>query len=460
MRPGRQIGAAGRAFCRRIGCSLTARSWSGGYSISKSPCPIVLPTWTIEWHESAAEAGLRFRRVDLFLDRPVEPAVEEDRVIVAAGAPFRRLRAADVLHVLDRLAVPLVVERREVVRRRVPLVVDVLVTARAHGARHEEVRRDDAADVRVGRRRKERAVGTAPFLLHRQRRHERVLDAVRLAARRVTARAVRDRSQRRDRDERDRDVRDPRPAKGARGVPQRRAEDPRTRRGHSRVRGHQRRLRPGGAGEQDPDTGDEPEGQERRRDETDDAGLQVSDERSRRQRRQCQAERRVQRDVGVVPQRGGRESVEIRRADQQDDEPGRMERHRSPLVSEQEIASQIVAHGSSARKSRPYPATPAGRRVHLRLFCSNTGHRGPGFDVTAPITCVALSEAGRTPAASRRTYAQAIRRLPFTSEILSYRAEYRPSSRVAYDNQACPKLLPREVRHDPDRSSTRCRCRT
>ena len=31
--------------------SLTARSCSGGYSISKSPCPIVLRTWTIEWHE-------------------------------------------------------------------------------------------------------------------------------------------------------------------------------------------------------------------------------------------------------------------------------------------------------------------------------------------------------------------------------------------------------------------------
>ena len=36
----------------------------------------------------AAEARLRFRRVDLLLDRPIEPAVEEHRVIVAAGAPL------------------------------------------------------------------------------------------------------------------------------------------------------------------------------------------------------------------------------------------------------------------------------------------------------------------------------------------------------------------------------------
>ena len=90
----------------------------------------------------AGEAGLRFRRVDLLLDRPIEPSVEEHRVIVTAGAPLRRLRADDVLHVLDRFAVPLVVERREVVHRRVPLIVDVLVAAAARRAGQEEVRRE------------------------------------------------------------------------------------------------------------------------------------------------------------------------------------------------------------------------------------------------------------------------------------------------------------------------------
>ena len=36
----------------------------------------------------AAEPGLRLGRVDLLLDRRVEPAVEEHRVVVAAGAPL------------------------------------------------------------------------------------------------------------------------------------------------------------------------------------------------------------------------------------------------------------------------------------------------------------------------------------------------------------------------------------
>ena len=91
----------------------------------------------------AAQPGLRFRRIDLFLDRPVEAAVEEDGVIVAAGAPLAGPRADHVLHVLDGLAVELVVERREVVHRALPLLVDVLVALAAGFRIHEEVRRDD-----------------------------------------------------------------------------------------------------------------------------------------------------------------------------------------------------------------------------------------------------------------------------------------------------------------------------
>ena len=74
----------------------------------------------------AGQTRLRLRRIDLLLDRTVEATVEEHRMIVAARTPFRGLRADHVLHVLDRLPIPLVVERREVVRRRVPLLVDVL----------------------------------------------------------------------------------------------------------------------------------------------------------------------------------------------------------------------------------------------------------------------------------------------------------------------------------------------
>ena len=146
----------------------------------------------------AAEAGLRLRRVDLLADRPVEAPVEEHGVVVAAGAPLGRLGADDVLHVLDRLAVPLVVERRKMVRRRVPLLVDVLVAAPARLARKEEVRRNDSVDVGVRRRREERAVGPRPFLLHRRRGRRGVDDAVRaapLGLRRAADERRRDRGQ-------------------------------------------------------------------------------------------------------------------------------------------------------------------------------------------------------------------------------------------------------------------------
>ena len=123
----------------------------------------------------ACEARLRFGRLDLFFDRPVEPPVEEDRVIVTARAPLRRRRANDVLHVLDRLAIPLVVERREMMRRRLPLLVDLRVTAAARLAREKKVRRDDSPDVRVGRRRKERAARSRAFF-QRARGHRRRID--------------------------------------------------------------------------------------------------------------------------------------------------------------------------------------------------------------------------------------------------------------------------------------------
>src|SRR5262245_54712890 len=63
---------------------------------------------------SAAQSVLRFGSVDLFFDWTIEPAVEENGMIVTACAPFRRLSADRVLHVLDRFSVPLIVERSKV----------------------------------------------------------------------------------------------------------------------------------------------------------------------------------------------------------------------------------------------------------------------------------------------------------------------------------------------------------
>src|SRR5256886_15029689 len=59
------------------------------------------------------------------------PISVEQRGIVAAGAPLRGLYAGDVLHVFDTLAIPLIVEGREVVHRTVPLGVNVRVATLA-----------------------------------------------------------------------------------------------------------------------------------------------------------------------------------------------------------------------------------------------------------------------------------------------------------------------------------------
>ena len=53
---------------------------------------VALPHRAADVHDGVAgrarQTGLCFRRRDLLFDRPIEPAVEEHRVVVAAGAPF------------------------------------------------------------------------------------------------------------------------------------------------------------------------------------------------------------------------------------------------------------------------------------------------------------------------------------------------------------------------------------
>src|SRR5206468_5871268 len=114
----------------------------------------------------ARQPRLRFGRLDLFLDRTIEAAVEEDSVIVAPRAPLRRLSTDDVLHVLDGLAIPLVVERRKMMGRRAPLFVDVAMTPPARLAGQEEVGGDDASNVRIGRRWKEWARRPSSLFIH------------------------------------------------------------------------------------------------------------------------------------------------------------------------------------------------------------------------------------------------------------------------------------------------------
>ena len=78
-----------------------------------------------------AKPRLRFWRVDLVADWAVELPVEEHGMVVTSCTPFGRFGSDNILHVLNRFSVPLVIERREVVNRGIPLVIDVTMTAPA-----------------------------------------------------------------------------------------------------------------------------------------------------------------------------------------------------------------------------------------------------------------------------------------------------------------------------------------
>ena len=126
----------------------------------------------------AAEAVLRFGRVDLLLDGALEAAVEEDGVVVAAGAPLTALRAAELLHVEDGGLVERVIEGREVVHGAVPLLVDVLVALAAELGIHEEIGGDEAAGIGAGGGGPERRARAFAFGLHGDGDDFGVADAV------------------------------------------------------------------------------------------------------------------------------------------------------------------------------------------------------------------------------------------------------------------------------------------
>ncbi|MBP1607687.1 MAG: hypothetical protein H6Q08_3061 [Acidobacteria bacterium] len=198
----------------------------------------------------AAEPGLRLGRVDLLLDRTIEHAAEEHRVVVAARAPARRARAHDVLHVLNGLPVPLVVERREMVGRRVPLVVDVLVTALARSAREEEIRRHDPARAGVGRRWEERTLHSGALVVHRGRRRLWVPDRKRFAQPGIAGQGGQQRPHRRDRHDREPCAERPRElaARPTAEIPDHRdGDEQHRRRGRHHVRGQQVAIGPRGA---------------------------------------------------------------------------------------------------------------------------------------------------------------------------------------------------------------------
>ena len=75
----------------------------------------------------AGESGLGGGRMKILSDGFVHHAVEQDRWVVAAATPFRRLDAVDFLHIDNRLAIPLIVERGEMMGGFVPLLIDIWV---------------------------------------------------------------------------------------------------------------------------------------------------------------------------------------------------------------------------------------------------------------------------------------------------------------------------------------------
>src|SRR6266480_5175921 len=99
---------------------------------------------------------------------------------MAAGAPLGRTRTSDFLHVLDALAVPLVVEGREMMHRAVPLLVDVGMAALAGVRFHEVLGGNIAAVSRLRGAGEELPLRTVAFAVHSLRRHQRIGDAVRV----------------------------------------------------------------------------------------------------------------------------------------------------------------------------------------------------------------------------------------------------------------------------------------
>src|SRR5581483_5354845 len=96
------------------------------------------------------------------------------------AAPLRGPGSHHLLHVLDGLAVPLIIEGREVVHRGVPLVEDVCVTAPARLGAHEELGGYQLAVHGLRGAGKEGTGWTVAFAIHGVGRSRRIMDAIRI----------------------------------------------------------------------------------------------------------------------------------------------------------------------------------------------------------------------------------------------------------------------------------------
>src|SRR5450755_1933258 len=124
----------------------------------------------------AAKSSLSFGAMHDLLDRGVHQATVENGWIVTSAAPFRRLGANPALHVLDALAVPLIVERRKVVSRAGPLLVNVGVAALARVGLHEKLAGNFLLAVNLGGAGEKVALRAVAFVVHGFGRVGRILD--------------------------------------------------------------------------------------------------------------------------------------------------------------------------------------------------------------------------------------------------------------------------------------------
>ncbi len=97
---------------------------------------------------------------------------------MASAAPFGGLGPHNVLHVFNAFSVPLIVERRKMMDRAIPLVVDVGVATLAAIGFHEELAGYMSAVDHLRRTREERAFWAIAFGVHGLGSDRRVPDDV------------------------------------------------------------------------------------------------------------------------------------------------------------------------------------------------------------------------------------------------------------------------------------------
>ncbi len=138
---------------------------------------MVLFTAAMEWHiMQPSPACARGVWTICLIGVSIRPLIQDGRIVTSA-APLGRLGADRVLHVLDALAVPLIVERRKVMSRAEPLLVDVVVAALAGVRLHEVLAGNFFVPIDLRGTGEKRTLRSITFLIHLPGRQGGIFDA-------------------------------------------------------------------------------------------------------------------------------------------------------------------------------------------------------------------------------------------------------------------------------------------